>query len=406
MKRTVLLTAAAFMLIMAVLAGCSSMIVVSIDRESVTGPKQVRQYGAIDPKSITIYGHFKDGSRKPISINKNDISFDNTKPGTQTVNVRTAKDPVSFQIEVMALTGITVTSQPKAFKLGVAVDPKWPGLEIQGAWDQMGSGKIDIAECQITGLDVNKAGAQTVTVAWKGKQATFNAQVVAMESIKIASNPTKTTYYQGDTLDLAGIRVIGVWPGIGEEAIAVSASDASGFNSANTGRKTITITKNGKTATFTVEVADIIGILNGTWADSSPLWASLEKDAPVIGKRTWTYTFNNGSVTYTYKTEYTAGEKAGTTEQYRITGTYTIDTAPGKGDEAVYNTPVVWHGKVTFTRTGGDTSQQYINFQDWSTFGIANNPRIFGQGEITGTVLMYLYGGSSNNSMRGHLVKQ
>jgi hypothetical protein len=355
MKRTVFLTAATFLLITAVLAGCASMTVVSVESESVTGPKQVRQYGTIDPKDITVYGNFKDGSRKPLSIHKNDISFDNTKPGLQTVNVRTGKEPASFQIEVMALTGITVTSQPKAFKLGAGVDPKWPGLEVQGAWDQMGSEKINTAECQITGLDTNKAGAQIVTVAWKEKQATFNTQVVAMESIKITSNPTKTTYYQGDTLDLAGIRVVGLWPGIGEEAIAVSASDASGFNSVNTGRKTITITKNGKTATFTVEVADIIGILNGTW---EPV-----PDALFTG----TYMFNNGNFTYTVKS--TTVDANNNPVLMVINGTYTIDTAL-PASAPTWGGTGVWHGKVTFKANVPDQQSQLFK---WNNFNINNN---------------------------------
>jgi predicted small secreted protein len=395
MKRKVFLALALLALMATVLAGCASMILVGVDSESAKGPSQVRQYSSINPKDISVIGFYKDGSSKPINISSSNITFDSGSPGPQTVTVKTSVGTVTFQTEVMALTGITVTSQPNALKLGVAVDPKWPGLEVQGAWDQMGSEKINIAECRITGLDTNKAGAQTVTVAWKDKQATFSAQVVAMESIKIVSNPTKTTYYQGDTLDLSGIKVVGVWPGIGEDAIAVSASDASGFNSANKGMKTITITKNGKTATFTVEVADIIGILNGTWVYTSPIWASLEKDAPIVGKMTITYTFNNGSFTYTNIREITAGEYAGT-EQGRATGTYTIDTAPGTADYAV-TTPAVWHGKVVLTRTGGDS----INFRPWTAFSISTNPRIMLEGEVKGTVLV-----TNDGSTRAWYVKQ
>jgi DNA-binding CsgD family transcriptional regulator len=67
MKRFKLLASAA--LVLAVLAGCASVAAVSIDNESVTGPRQVRQYRDIDPKSITVYAVYKDKSRTQLSLN-------------------------------------------------------------------------------------------------------------------------------------------------------------------------------------------------------------------------------------------------------------------------------------------------------------------------------------------------
>jgi hypothetical protein len=267
MKRFKLLAiTGAALVILAVLAGCASMTVVGIDNESVTGPKQVRQYRDIDPKDITVYAFYKDGSRKLLPLNKGDITFDNSKAGTQAVTIRRSGQTASFQTEVMPLSRITIASQPQTLKLGIA-DSKWPGLEIQAAWDQMGSEKINITECQITGIDINKAGAQTATVIWKEKQATFNVQVVAMASMRITSNPTKLTYPQGDPLSLAGIKAIGVWPGLPEEEISIAVADISGYNAEKRGKQTLTITKNGKTATFTVEVVarPVDSGLIGTW---------------------------------------------------------------------------------------------------------------------------------------------
>lgn len=406
---------ALFALIAAVLTGCASMIVVSVETDSVTGPKQVRQYGDINPKDITVYAEYKDGSRKPLSISKNDISFDNSKPGTQTVNVKTVKDTVSFQTEVMPLTGITVTSSPKAWKLGVSARvPKssgmtggapaapgndqnnWPGLEIQAAWDQMGGDKLSASaiadDCQFTGFDPNKAGAQTVTVAWKGKQTTFNVQVVGMESIKIAAPPTKTTYYSGEPFAMAGLKVTGVWPGIGEETVNVAQSDITGYNPANKGRQTLTVNKDGKTATFTVEVLDLLAILNGTWVNSLEVKDFGTDPATVVGKRTTSYMFNNGSFTCTYTMAYTAGESAGKTDQSRVSGTYTI--APKNPGSNAANSGLAsgtnvadWNGKVTFTPTGGDIDKMKNYTTGFLSFSIDKDPKFLGSDVIKGTVL-------------------
>ena len=255
-----------------VLASCASMTVVGVDNDATTGPKQVRQYGTISPNDVTVYAFYKDDSRKAVS-NKSIADFDSSKVGRQTVTVRFAGGfTATFETEVMALTGITVTAQPRAYKQGVA-DFR-TGLEIQGTWDGMGTAKIDNAECQITGIDTSKAGRQTATVAYNSKQATFNTEVVVLQSIRIASNPTKLTYNIGETFDRTGIKVIGVWPILGEEEISNRVT-ISGINTQTAGRKTLTVTYLDKTATFNIEV---VQTLNGTWVANAAGW-----------------TFNNGN---------------------------------------------------------------------------------------------------------------
>jgi len=242
-------------------AGCASLTLVSLD--TVEGPKQVRQGQDISPRDITLYGIYKDDSRKQVTLNSGNIIFNKNTPGPQTVRVRVSGQEATFQTEVMALNGITITAQPNpsTLKLGTAVT-SWPGLQIQGAWNGMGSANINTPECQITGYDPNKAGRQTVTVSYQGKTATFNVNVVDLQSIRITSAPTKVTYGYGENLDLSGMRVTGTWPGLPEEAVNITPSNITGFNNQTLGRQTLTVTYGGKTATFNVEV---VLTLNGTW---------------------------------------------------------------------------------------------------------------------------------------------
>jgi hypothetical protein len=340
----------AALIILAVLANCSSLTVVGIDNKSVTGPAQVRQYGVIDPSDITVYAFYKDGSRKPIPISRNDITFDSSRAGRQTVTVRVSGGfTASFETEVMALIGITVAAQPAAIKAGVGINPNWPGLQIQGAWDQMGSEKINNAECQITGLNMYRGGSQTITVAYKGKQTAFNVNVVDMESLRITSGPAKTTYYQGEPLVLAGLRAVGVWSGLSEETIAITLGDVTGYNAQTIGRQTLTVTKNGKTATFIVEVLNLIGIINGTWKGQESSLNGNEE-----------YAFNNGAFFWKYRTV--------NSETRQINGTYTIESV---------------NGAVTFT--SGNADDQDL-MRRWRAFSIAIDPRIAGE-LVRGTVL-------------------
>jgi hypothetical protein len=261
-------------------AGCASLTLVSLD--TVEGPKQVRQGQDISPRDITLYGIYKDDSRKQVTLNSGNIIFNKNTPGPQTVRVRVSGQEAAFQTEVMALNGITITAQPNpsTLKLGTAVT-SWPGLQIQGAWNGMGNANINTPECQITGYDPNKAGRQTVTVSYQGKTATFNVNVVDLQSIRITSAPTKVTYDYGENLDLSGMRVTGTWPGLPEEAVSITSSNITGFNNQTVGRQTLTVTYGGKTATFNVEV---VQTLNGTWVIRNA-------DTGVEIR----YTFNNGN---------------------------------------------------------------------------------------------------------------
>ena len=279
MKRfKLLIFTGAALVIVTVLAGCASLTVVDVDNEATTGPRQVRQYGTIDPNDITVYAFYKDESRKRYSVGRSDITFDNTKVGRQTVNIRVSGGfTASFETEVMALTGITVVSPPVGITTGIAARDYADSFNIQGEWDGMGREKIANSECRITGLETpRQVGRRTVTVEYKGLQTTFEVGVYEVESIRITSNPTKLTYMQGEPLDLTGIEVASVYPaesGITNGRYAsVSMNSISGYNSNTVGRQTVTVTLSGKTATFTVEVRENpFAAVNGTWTNSTEI---------------------------------------------------------------------------------------------------------------------------------------
>ena len=243
------------------MSACASMILVSVETDTVTGPAQVRQFDAIDPRDITVYGVYKDDSRKQVSISRNDITFDNTQTGPQTVSIRTSAGTVSFQTEVMALTGITIASQPTKtlFKIGESANAAWPGLEIQGTWNQLGNSRVDTASCQFTGYSSEPAGRKTITVTYGGRTATFNVEVLALASIELDKPPTKTDYTVGEALNLAGISVYGNYgtaaPNRIRELIPQDQLTASGFDSSRVvQQQRVTVTVRGQSATFTVNV--------------------------------------------------------------------------------------------------------------------------------------------------------
>jgi len=256
MKNLKLLAVSIVVLLIAVLAGCKSMQIDYME-DNADGPKQVRQGQNIEARSITVWAVYKDGSRKTVPIQQRDINFNSHTPGIQTVKIRVQNQEVSFQTEVMALRTLTVASPPQVtlFKEGQDADPTWPGLEIRGEWDQMGSDKIDISYFEITGYMKNQPGRQTIRATYEGIQTTFDVDVRSMASLEIIQPPRKHDYFQGESLNLDGLAVKGVWgDGIPDENFTIVMSEITGFNSNNAGIQPITISKNGKTAVFNVEV--------------------------------------------------------------------------------------------------------------------------------------------------------
>jgi hypothetical protein len=234
-----------------------------MESETVDGPRQVRQGQDIEPRSITVWGSYQDGSRRVVNVTSSHITFNSHTPGPQTVKVRVSGQEVSFRTEVMALRSLTIASPPKTtlFKQGWEPDPRWPGLEIRGEWDQMGSDRINPAHCEITGYMRNQAGRQTIRVSYEGMTATFNVDVRSMTSLQIAQPPTKLDYVQDDPLDTAGLRVMGVWEGFPAERLEITKNDITGFNAGNIGVQHVTVTKYGRSATFDVEVMGLTSIV-------------------------------------------------------------------------------------------------------------------------------------------------
>ena len=247
-----------------ILTGCASLDY--LEEGTATGPAQVRQGMDINPREITVWGIYKNGRRQVVSVSPSNITFNKHSPGPQEVKIRVGiftTQETSFMTEVMALQRLDVATQPRVtiFKQGQMPDPEWPGIEIRGTWDNMGSHRVELSSCEVTGFMPNQVGRQTIRVTFEGIQTTFDIDVRAMTSIEITQPPSKVDYAQGDTLDLTGIKVMGIWEGFPSEELTVTMNDITGFNSNNVGIQRVVVTKDGRTAFFETEVMALTSIV-------------------------------------------------------------------------------------------------------------------------------------------------
>ena len=84
----------------------------------------------------------------------------------------------------------------------------------------------------------------------------ITAVMPALASIAITTAPTKTEYKKGESLDLTGLVVTATYADQTTETVAVTAENVTGYDSVAVGEQTLTVTVDGKTATFTVTVKE------------------------------------------------------------------------------------------------------------------------------------------------------
>lgn len=116
---------------------------------------------------------------------------------------------------------------------------------------------IDMTNDMVSGFDNTRVGSQTLTVSYEGKTAFFSVTITARTALRIAVTtlPAKTSYLEGkDKLDVAGGRITVYYNSGPSEVLDMTAAMVSGFDNNKVGDQTLTVTYNGKTATFNVTI--------------------------------------------------------------------------------------------------------------------------------------------------------
>lgn len=115
--------------------------------------------------------------------------------------------------------------------------------------------EISLTETSVTGFDISKLGAQTVTITYGGKSVTFDANVTEpVISKQYVTPPTLTNYADGEALNLAGMQIVtemnngyvSTLDVTGAEDISISLDDASDITAPlSNGEKTLNVSYKG-----------------------------------------------------------------------------------------------------------------------------------------------------------------
>ncbi|MDR3130894.1 MAG: leucine-rich repeat protein [Treponema sp.] len=322
------------------------------------------------------------------------------------------------------LESIEISGEYKnQYVLGEELDPS--GLVVTGTWSDGTTAQLDPAAYGISGYDPNTLGEQTLTVIFEGKSASFTVAVAApasavLQSIEI-SGEYKNQYVLGEELDPSGLVVTGIYSdGTTETRAALAPSNytISGYDPNTLGEQTLSITFEGKSATFTVSVAEpvlqsiTLGgeyktqyelgeeldpsglVVTGTWSDGTTAQIDLEDceisgyDSNAVGGQILTVTFEDKSASFTVavaeppgavlqsieisgnKPEYEFGESLALT----VTGIYSDGTtetratlAPSKYVISGYDPNALGEKTVTVTKKDSEKTASFTATTPWAS---------------------------------------
>ena len=186
--------------------------------------------------------------------------YDPNQAGIQTVTVTYKNHTTTFQVEVVDndLKSIAMKQMPKKVQYLLGMEElDLTGAQLSAVYGWDGEKILDITPDMVSGFDKNVAGTQTVTVTFGGLTTTFQVEVLddRIEGITIQQLPGKLQYSQGlETLDLTGVTIAVQHSHSGVTLVPVTEDMVTGFDNLTGGMKTVTVTYQGFTATFEVEV--------------------------------------------------------------------------------------------------------------------------------------------------------
>ena len=119
---------------------------------------------------------------------------------------------------------------------------------------------LSVTADMVSGFNSTAAGAQTVTVTYRGGTDTFLVTVIArpvVSGIEIVAQPNKTEFGVGTAFDFSGAKVEVTYESGATETIDVTLEMTTGGNIYHLGKQTITVTYYGKSDTFEVAVMPV-----------------------------------------------------------------------------------------------------------------------------------------------------
>ena len=229
----------------------------------------------LDLTNLTIEVTKSDGSKETVNVEKFMVTgFDSSvanpsqkltityvgKTTTYTVKIEDAAPPAP------TVTAIKVnsTNHKTEYKVGEELDVT--NLTIEVTKSDGTKETVNVESFMVTGFDSSAANpSQELTITYFGKTTTYTVKIEevtppapTVTAIKVNSTNHKTDYKVGEDLDVTNLTIEVTKSDGSKETVNVDKSMVTGFNSSGANpNQELTITYEGKTATYTIKIEDV-----------------------------------------------------------------------------------------------------------------------------------------------------
>ena len=291
---------------------------------------------AFNAAGLDVHVTYNNGTTKDFDATELNISYSGFDTTTaKTITMTGTYEGVSGTFDVVInpveLVSVAVKTMPNKTKYYVGDTFDQTGLTLTATYN---NGKTETIANGITctGFSSDAVGSKTVTASYGGKSTTFNVDIEAVKLVSIAvkTNPTKMSYYQGEALDSTGLTLTATYNN-GKTETVTTGFTCSALDSSSAGQKTITVTYQGLTTTFSVTViaVNLVSVSVKTMPNKTSYFAGEPFDQTGL---TLTATYNNGNtetissgISCTGFSSATAGQKTVTASYGGKSTTFTVE---------------------------------------------------------------------------------
>lgn len=237
--------------------------VLSVTLESIainTMPEKTEYFigEALDRKGLTLLGTYSDGSTKVISEGFSCSPATFSESGEQAITVTYGKKECSFNVNVseIVLTNIEVETKPTKLEYFVGEFLNKTGMTLKATYSD-GSTAIITENFTCVPMLLTDAGTQVITVHYGDLKCEFEVTVHETEllGITVKTNPDKTEYYVGDTLDITGLTLEATYSDGSTRILEGGFNCTPSLLETEGGEQKITVTYRDKTCIFNVNVS-------------------------------------------------------------------------------------------------------------------------------------------------------
>ncbi len=213
----------------------------------------------LDTSGLRLKLTFSDGHVEYVTEGFAVSGFDSDAVGTKALTVTYEGKTTTYTVTVdvpritLSKTSVTLTEGESA-----AIIASTSPSNVTVSWSSNNTDVVTVSGGQIIAKEPGTASViarfiyNNVSYS-KSCSVTVEKKEVLLISISVGTMPDKKTYYIGDVLETNGMQLKLAYSD-GSSAYMTSGFSVSGFSSNTTGVKTVTVTYEGKTTTFSVTV--------------------------------------------------------------------------------------------------------------------------------------------------------